>query len=226
MWRFLLLLSLPFASCYSYQYFTLKSDRLVENTMREYVLENDTVKIIYNFNGKDCPVTLSFYNKTSKPLIIDWKKSAIIVNDTATSYYSNVYALNATESGSGIHRVYSGSIYGNIYGNEEIAFIPPNSAITRTPFKASAKPVDIIEFNPQKRIDTINQLPIKFQEKEFGKQNTPFQFRSYLTLKFQGEDKEFYIDNAFYVTSVKFTKASPELINDASGNTFYIRISQ
>jgi hypothetical protein len=226
MWRLLLLLTLPFTSCYAYQFFTLKSDHLQENTKHEYVLENDTLKIIYNFNGQDCPVTLSFHNKTSKPLIIDWKKSAIIINDTATSYYSNVYEIQATENGTHFNHVYAGNLSGNIYGNSEEGFIPPNATITKDPVRIKVRAVGPNKFNNQKKVETPNQVPVKFQEKEFDKQNTPFQFRSYLTLKFQGEDKEFFIDNAFYVTRVKLTKAVPAWSSDNSGNTFYIKISQ
>ena len=225
MWRILLLISFLFPSCYAYQFFTLKNDHLVENNKHEFVLENDTLKITYNFNGKDCPLNLSFFNKTNKPLLIDWKKSAVIVNDTATSLYSNAYEINGIENGSRYGHSYSGNLSGKVVGQEENSFIPPNASITRSLINLTVQPIGINQFGSEKKVEIPNQVPVKFQEKEFNKQNTPFQFRSYITFKFQGEDKEFYIDNAFYVKKVKLTKAVPAWSSDNSGNTFYIKTS-
>jgi hypothetical protein len=223
MWRSILLIPFLFTSCYTYQYFTLKNDHLQQNNKHEFVLENDTLKITYNFNGKDCPVVISLFNKASKPLLIDWKKSAVIVNDTAISLYSNAYQINGQETGARFGHVYSANLSGKVVGHEETAFIPPNASITRSLITLTVQPIEINEFGSQKKVGNINQTSIKFQEKEFASQNTPFQFRNYLTFKFQGEEKEFNIENSFYVSNVKFTMASPPVVGDTSGNTFYIK---
>ena len=196
-----------------------------ENSNHEFVLDNDTLKITYNFNGKDCPVVISLLNKTNKPLLIDWKKSAVIVNDTAMSLYSNAYLLNGQETGARFGHVYSANLSGKVVGHEEIAFIPPNASITRSLINLIVQPIGINEFGSQKKIKIINQTPIIFQEKDFDKQSTPLRFRNYLTFKFQGDDKEFSIENAFYVSNVKLTKALPEEVGDTSRNTFYIKTS-
>src|SRR5215211_6890458 len=90
------LVSFIFSSCYTYQYFTVSSNYLSKNEENEFIAENDTLKIVYHFSAYNSSVKLTLYNKTNEPLEINWKKSALIINEKATSYYSPNLLLNGS----------------------------------------------------------------------------------------------------------------------------------
>ncbi len=77
--------------------------------MREgdFVQENDTVRISYRFWGENAPVTITIYNKLDEPLYVDWGRSALIIDDVATTYDPKVASVrgesSSVASGSSFH---------------------------------------------------------------------------------------------------------------------------
>src|SRR5882757_9786989 len=85
------LILLAFSSCTSYQYLTLDSPEVQKNDKKEFSWQNDTLRLTYNFHGEGGPVSLTVFNKTDKPLYVNWKKSALIRDSQAISLFkSNV----------------------------------------------------------------------------------------------------------------------------------------
>src|SRR5688500_275491 len=82
----ILLVPLFLTSCLRYQFDTISSN-LKENEMNNHVLENDTLIIKHAFQGENCPVQISIQNKLDVPLFVDWKRSAVIINDQSYSYW-------------------------------------------------------------------------------------------------------------------------------------------
>ncbi|MCD8263001.1 MAG: hypothetical protein LUD02_01640 [Tannerellaceae bacterium] len=62
------------SSCSSYYYATLDStDRTgAKNMHGDFVIENDTLTILYSFHGENAPVYVTVYNKLEEPLFVDW----------------------------------------------------------------------------------------------------------------------------------------------------------
>ena len=91
---FTCLLSLLFSlnACSSYYYSMLSSDKGIVgvNEYNDFVQENDSVRIIYNFYGEDAPVRITVFNKLDEPMYIDWQRSSLIIGDKAVSYYKEV----------------------------------------------------------------------------------------------------------------------------------------
>ena len=91
---FTCLLSLLFSlnACSSYYYSMLSSDKRIVgvNEYNDFVQENDSVRIIYNFYGEDAPVRITVFNKLDEPMYIDWQRSSLIIGDKAVSYYKEV----------------------------------------------------------------------------------------------------------------------------------------
>src|SRR4051812_46882763 len=74
-------------SCSRYQYATINgSSGITTNDKLEFVAENDSLRLVYNFNGANAPINITIQNKLQKPVYIDWQRSALIVNDKAISY--------------------------------------------------------------------------------------------------------------------------------------------
>src|SRR6185436_1232129 len=127
-----IVLFVSFSSCQTYQYLSLTGTNIAQDSSHQFVAENDTLLLQYNFNGHNGPVKITVYNKTSMPIYIDWKKSAIIYGDKAYSYYSPDMQLSGTTSNVGYRYNYNlnstgGTMEGTIKAQEGIEFIPPYS---------------------------------------------------------------------------------------------------
>ena len=93
---------------------------------------------------------------------------------------------------------------------ERITFIPPNSNYYRSQFYLSTGP--LCTLNPSKaqtkyiegKKRTKSNL---YYEEKFDFKNSPLNFRNFLAFMFSEDSKDFFfIDNEFYVNSVKFMK--------------------
>src|SRR5947209_4687068 len=90
---------LSLTSCSIYQYATIESSTMNKNEKKEFVTENDTLRLVYNFNGINAPINITVQNKLNVPISIDWQRSALIVNDTAISYVPGTVNINGNFSG-------------------------------------------------------------------------------------------------------------------------------
>jgi hypothetical protein len=132
----LILAAFLYSSC-TFEYFTLSSDQLSKNENNDFVIENDTLKVTYRFSGEKRPVSITIYNKSNEPLEIDWKKSALIMNGQATSYYSpNLYVNGSVQQDTAKRYVFGdrsflANVTADIYVNEPSQFIPPKSSISK-----------------------------------------------------------------------------------------------
>ena len=94
-------LLLGLSACSSYYYSMLNSNDPVgeKNERGDFVQENDTVRISYRFWGENAPVTITIYNKLDEPLYVDWGRSALIIDDVATTYDPKVASVRGESSG-------------------------------------------------------------------------------------------------------------------------------
>ena len=223
---FVLLVSL--SSCKTYQYLSLTGTNIAQDSSHQFVAENDTLFLQYNFNGHNGPVKISVYNKTSMPIYIDWKKSAIIFGDKAYSYYSPTLQLSGNTSTVGYRYNYSnlnstgGTIDATITSQEGIEFIPPNSMKEQsTLYLISGYLKDIPEESLPKRYLWPDRKDIpKMKAIDYTSENSPIHLRSYLT--FSTNNKEFSMEHFFYVSQIFFGMVNPSLtpVYD-KGNFFY-----
>ena len=129
--------SFIFSGCTKYQYITL-SGNVNQNENKAYIFENDTVKIVYSFNGNCFPVSFEIYNKSNFPLYIDWSKSSAIVNGHNISLWKDIATISASSSSEEYkfskNITYGSSdITGTMVKSEQVTFVAPKSFIQRTP---------------------------------------------------------------------------------------------
>jgi hypothetical protein len=203
-----------FCSCSSYRYMAVDSDNIPRNDKNEFVVETDLIRVTYNFHGKKGPVQINVYNKSNEALQIDWKKSAMIVNETPVAYYKPDLWINGDvdKTSSSSTRTFNG----RIYREEGVEFLPPQSGVSKT----GAWLGDCAEMKGLS--NTIrNSHPVNFTM-----DNSPLVFRSYLTFTRPGkEDDNFTTDNVFYVSAISVKKGSFDiqwLNNSKKGNEFYM----
>lgn len=206
-------------SCSTYYYSTLSSaDRAGDRTPAgEFVQENDTARVIYRFSGEDAPVHITIYNKLDEPLYVDWRRSAIIIDDQATSYSPDAL-LFEDEAG---------------LSSSELAMIPPRAMIQH-------QPLTLADFSFNK-IPKSEYRQVKFPDakgdyadlyvKEYTLEDSPLYFRSYITLLTGGRgydlpqslvfEKSFYISQLVRAGGLSPKHFTPTAQN--AGDTFYVR---
>lgn len=182
-----------------------------------YIFENDSLKITYNFWAKKGLMTFSIYNKLETPLYVDWKKSSHIDNSVKLNYWID------KEVSASIHRsyYYLGPLmkpdftYGASVGTtvtssvkaERITFIPPSSNYFRSQFyilPISFYPLDVnIQPTLINRVDKPHKTT-EVYEQLFSLENSPLIFRNFLTLSYsENFETEFYVDNEFYIKGIR-----------------------
>ena len=216
--------------CSVYQYATLSGNDITQNDQKEFVGENDSLKIVYNFNGYNCPVNITVYNKSAKPLYINWKKSAVISNGKATSYYSPDFKVNGTINGYSLNWAngfsnQNSNINANINAQEGMEFIPPLAYITKKTLEVSDLLYNRTDTSMKKYIMLENFEEYRTRRKTFTQENTPLLFRSYLTVVFVGNEKETSIEHTFYINEIIQNHTSPQnFIGSVTGraDTYFV----
>jgi hypothetical protein len=177
------------------------------------------VKITYSFWGSQGIMSFSIYNKLTKPIYLDWKNSAFIVNDRKLNYWIDETQTNQA----GYYGAYfysgpliqpGGTVNEGVQINtsstikpERITFIPPKSFSTRSQFYLLPISYFKLAKNCKKTIEPRNDKPrkkTKVYSETYKLNDSPLRFRNFIALSFHENSQEFrFIDNEFFMNSVK-----------------------
>ncbi|WP_276503772.1 hypothetical protein [Terrimonas pollutisoli] len=222
------------SSCTTYQYVTLDSSDVPKNEKKEFLWENDTLKVSYKFSGEGGLLTIAVFNKANQPLYIKWKKSALINDGEAMSLFKKgVIVSGAVETDT--YRVdknlsASSSFFSASFDLPEgVDFLPPLSGLSKSLVslqeinsKSMAVPGDV----PQKKIKSAEGIITKLRLVQYGKELSPLKFKIYLTLALgQEAGSEFFVQHSFYANEVIQTNEMPDLFSmyRKDGSQFYVR---
>ena len=227
------LLLFVLSGCSRYQYIAVAGDTH-QNKAENFVVENDTAKIVYSFNGFNFPVKVEVYNKLNKPLYVDWTKSAIIIDGQTLSYWQNKAQFSGSTDGTSM-KLWDGVYYswGNMSGtiskHEKVSFIPPGSYVKTTRFHLrrrlfdtkSSESVKSGSFtSPEGKVWGWND---KFT---FNKAGSPFKFKSYITMSTDKDfSRNFHFTSSFWVNHITQTEASPNQLQDKNFPKTYLQRS-
>lgn len=216
-----------FSSCITYQHVSL-SGNVAQNEQAEFVVENDSIKMVYSFNGHSGPITMEITNKLNKPLYVDWRKSALIINGQSFTLWKDEASLSANISSNsalqGDQTIQtSGNVQGSIIKNDKVSFIPPLAKIVVhsytlydglfiTPDQQGEKLVFFTALDEKRKA-------IKYS---FSRENSPFTFRIFLSMSANDDFKSpFHLDNTFWVSNYVNTRVELDAFNVYLGNQFY-----
>lgn len=231
--QYLLFIFIAFSlsSCYYYQYATLSADNISKDSKNELVAETDTLKITYNFNGSKGPVHITIYNKSDKPVQVDWKRSALILDEKPIAYYQPVWNINGDITSPIVQTIpASQNVKANVTGEEGKEFIPPHSFITKEgDYVYGKRKFFVLPKDAVKKDVKIMGWKKQVTNAFFTKENSPLVFRNYLTFvcNEDGLEKSFSVDHTFYVSGILETSVQPELIWTEPvkpGNSFFISV--
>lgn len=227
-----LLALLFFSACSSYQYMTVNSAQLKKNDQHQLVFENDTLSLTYDFNGKDGPVSINILNKTSEPLYVNWKKSALIRDEHPLSYFDPRVPFSAGATSYNSRYVSNASLHGTFTLPEGVAFIPPGSSISKElVYLAQSGPTVLLlpdSLKPQKLSGTYG-MDVKYLQNHYDEFGSPIKFKSYLTFTIGlNNTLEFAESCDFYVSEVIDTKTAPVdfTLYQQQGDKFFFKYSK
>ena len=182
--------------CNRYQYLFVDSN-LQQNNLNEYVVDNDTVSIRYNYSEANLKLTVSIYNKLMKPLYIDYLRSAIVINNEQLS--------------------------GPVYDESQPAFISPLSFVRLKSNPVRYENFEIKEMGESNQVQIGSGKGTKVS---FDKNSTPFHFRIIIALT-ENEDYSaatFY-DYSFWLSDIIESGVKPKSFPDRQANQSYINTS-
>ncbi len=218
-----------FCNCTTFQYITLGSD-LKKNEGNEFILENDTLLLKYQFKGEGGPVNVYVYNKLQKPLFIDWAMSSIILNNKSYSFLPTESKLRATFSSSSYrygsrYSHGSGNVTGVIKTDREKTFIPPQTFITETRIAVNHSYVKTPSpLNQKITIKGKSDIKARGIFADYTQSNSPLKFKSYLTFSFSEDSSHAYhMENNFWAEQITEVILSPSNLLIQPNNQFYIR---
>jgi hypothetical protein len=218
------------SGCSVYQHVRLEST-VRQNDKSEFLIENDSISIIYSFYGQNGPIHIELQNKLDKPLFVDWGKSALISKGQSISLWKDEARINAnaTEYKTLPENTFVNStsnIEGTIVKKDKISFIPPHSNISLNSYVLQTKFFDTTnQAFERTKLNTIDGQ-ISAKKFSFSKEDSPLSFRIFLSIS---NDESFknpiQFDNTFWVSDYFATSISPKSLGIIPGNQFYIRKS-
>ena len=211
----LVLLLFPFCiACNRYQYSTISSSQLDKNEINELVFENDSLKLVYNFMGRDLGPEIFIENKLSVPVYIDWRESALVV-DGRTHSYAPIQV----------------DLYGNALSGlltsmpSTMDFIPPRANVNKTPLVLTQYySTDIPKSSLHKTRYTAAGISHGVKTAIFTESTSPMRFRSIISYMVGSSNSEpLHVEHSFYISSVMNARTAPPgiMVNGNHGNQFY-----
>jgi hypothetical protein len=224
------------ASCAPYQYITLNSPEVSKNDKKDFTWENDTLRLTYNFHGEKGLMTLTIYNKTTQPLFINWKRSALIRDGHSISLYNPTVQVTGDAVSTsypsfvrdGVRTRYT-TLSASFDLPEGMDFLPPASDVSKGLVYVQQSGFSDMAAQPNARKEKLpanDGVVTTVSRVTYEAQTSPIQFKSYLTFALGGlNDKEFAVSHSFYATEVVQSRDNPQVFalygND--GDKLYVR---
>jgi hypothetical protein len=218
------------ASCTRYQYATVSSP-LKQNFKREFVRENDSVRIEYSFNGTGGPVQITIHNKLDTPIFINWRMSSLIIAGKSNPYFKNESEFRGSGATTNLQWTESFStsntnISGSIKRDEDVSFIPPGRHITTIPVRLRDHFFER-PFNQKPARKSYSTLSGASSGRStlYAQNNSPLRYESYLSYSTDANFATIVaIEDAFWVSEVLDSYDNPDNIlnmHDRKADTFY-----
>jgi len=197
-----------------------------KNAQSEFVLEDDSIDIIYNFHGENAPITVGVYNKMSKPVYIDWRKSGIIIDNHSNTYREPLDAYAAQGD--------TGTVdYGRFLNDPEgLGFVKPGSRLNTqvlelANFNFHKIPED--KFTSEYKETHFDNFERKFKRIFYTWEDSPIYIQTFLTVYEKANDMSdpLYYENEFYMSQlIRGGKTSPSHVKafkEGNGNIFFVK---
>ncbi len=176
-----------------------KSNIQLDASKNQYVFDNDTVRIEYDFWANKGILGYRIFNKLDVPVYIDWKKSSFIQNGRKMDYWSDQSVTNTAS--------YDYSYYRNLWLSqsssttskpERILFLAPKSYIIAERFFLCSGPISIANniSSVVVHVPGTQNKSVSAKQREYDQSGSPLVFRNFLTYSLSEQlTSERYLDN-------------------------------
>lgn len=202
----ILLFSIVSTSCSTTYYLaSLKAASLdvEQDNKGRFHIETDSVWITYNFNGEQAPISITIYNNSSSTLRVDWVKSGIIMDDILINYAGNNFDPEKVRPSMNI---------------------PPNSSKEKVPMILNVN-LGKVKSKDYKILTNANSKLGKIKQAEYGLDESPIYFKSYLAIYTQYGDLWEFEDGFYLHKILKFKNITTEDLprkETNRGDIFYV----
>ena len=167
--------------------------KVVEN---DFIVDNEHLRVVYNFWEAGGRMRFLVYNKTDQPLYIDWSKSFMVRNDIKTSY-TQIPPLPKRASADTVHYVYQNAImepYRVTARTGRVAEIPSQTYVAIADF-----PIRQMVLHPE----------VKRTVFTYTKANSPLRIGQQVAYSFDKNLADPHlITHSFWVDTIKLLKAN------------------
>ncbi len=182
-------------SCCTYQYYSVEGT-LAKSQFSDFFYENDTLQIIYTFNGINGPVTTKIYNKLEIPIYINWKKSFSNINGKSFFDKDNMEYINDSLNADNFP-------YSSFPKTERI---DPQSQLVTVHTNLNNQ---FIKVNKSQNHDFIykqnphSKYPSKIKEYKFTENDSPIFYKNHISYSASPENKDLnFIESEFWVSKI------------------------
>jgi len=241
--QFLTILGLTLlSSCSSYQIGTLKvTENNSKDKFNSFISENDSVKITYSFKGIYAPLEITIENKLNEPIYINWEKSALIFKDDSRSLSGNDIYIKGNiigqisqpsqQTGLTIADV-NQSVNLSSPKPLTISFVAPKAIVKKKTISLNKKAENKVPksswvysyVNYDAGVTTVN----KVKTAKFNTDNSPYKFRSYLTVYTATKDDKIKdvlnFEKSYYLAEIRNSGKLPVKViqyKNSKGNMFF-----
>lgn len=216
-----------FSHCTTYQLVSVDGNA-PKNDQSAFIIENDTVSIIYSFHGQGGSLVIDIFNKLSQPLYVNWRKSALIIEDESFTLWKDEASFNGVSSSEGVMddngvAYAEGNMEGSLVKKEEISFIPPHSKVVVHSYNLNTPFIEIPKENGEKiTFFTRTGEERRGRKYSFPADNSPYMFRIFLSVATDDSFKKpVQFDNSFWISDLVTSHTGPEEFDVYFGNQFY-----
>ncbi len=194
-----------------YQSVTLASDTAKVNDSGDFLFENDTVRVAYDFHSQNGHLKFSILNKLKQPLYVNWKESGFVQGSNFVSYWQDQYVSN----GYLYDKWFDWNGYFNLRGpytfsiakrEDQVSFIPPGTELMQFEFVVQPGNGYSIYTLQKSGKEEAQATPSKKDQARhfvFSQDSSALQFRHYLTFSTDAESRQrFALDSRFWARSV------------------------
>ena len=181
-----------------------------------YTFENDTIKVMYRFNGLDGPVSVSIFNKRSEAVLIDWDASALVVNGQSHSFVRHLASVTGEISSNEYRWSKSMASQGGTFnGTAQYAATPasiaPHSYInSSTVALGDFVTAKIDRLNSATEWRTIGGFQYRVKTKKYERNDSPIQVRAYVVYSSALlPNKKSSFDHTFWVSEMALSTFPP-----------------
>lgn len=221
-----------FASCKPYQYFTVAAPELQQDSLKQYVFENDTMKVLYNFTGYQGPLKVTVINKLKEPIFLDWNRSAMIMNGESVALYQPSFQFSGRSVGSSVEVIKdvslnSSRMSGTLSGQEGVDMIPPGSSRQRSVLAPLHRSLLDAGFNTEnKKYFDDDKTSIRGRFLDYSESSTPLIFKTCFSFRLESTpDLVRHFESRFFIKDVFVTIAGPDQVGQGvnRGDRFYTK---